>query len=72
MNSWRSLERPLHWLVRWLQDALRYAEASDCDATAESLAADLGDCPAEFRCVETLIGLHHRARSLIAALLRDE
>ena len=59
--------------MRWLQDVLRYLDSpSDSDATADSLAADLEDCPAEFRGLQVLIQLHHRTRTLVAALLRDE
>ena len=72
MKCWHTLERPLHWILRWLQDVLRYVESDGSDTTADSLAADLEDCPAEFRSLETLIALHSRARSLIAALSRDE
>jgi hypothetical protein len=59
-------------MLRWLQDVLRHVESDGSDHTADSLAADLEDCPAEFRSLETLIALHSRARSLIAALSRDE
>ena len=75
MKSWHSLDRPLHWLHAWTQHVLRYIQAmggSDSATTAEWLARDLEDCPAEFRSMPPLIGLHAQAKLLIEAMVRDE
>ena len=71
-KSWHTLERPLHWMQRWIQDVLRFLEAPpDADNTLDTLQADLDDCPAEYRSVPALIGLMAQARLHIAALASD-
>jgi hypothetical protein len=75
LQSWHSLDRPLHWLHSWTMSVLRYIQAmggSDSATTAEWLARDLEDCPAEFRSMPPLIGLHAQAKLLIKAMVRDE
>ncbi len=75
MQSWHSLDRPLHWLHSWTQSVIRYIQAmrgSSTDTTAEWLSKDLEDCPAEFRSLPPLIGLHHQAQKLISAMVMDE
>ena len=72
-KSWHTLERPLHWLVRWIQDVLRHLESQEAaDGTMEALSAALEDCPSEFHSLPPLIELHRRGRALVAALLRDD
>ena len=70
--SWRTLVRPLQWIQSWTQDVLRYLSGTSPDTSSPLLQQDLDDCPAEFREIPSLIGLHQRANVLIKALVADE
>ncbi len=72
-RGWYTLEKPLHWLLSWAQDAIRYINAIGEDATsAAHLAEELENCPSEFREVPQLIHLHQKARTYIQAMQQDE
>ncbi len=74
-KCWRSLERPLHWMRRWTQDAIRQvAEHSVGDAAItalEYLAEELNEAPTEYQSVPALIGLWHRANFMMDLMIRD-
>ncbi len=72
-QSWTSFVRPLHWLRRWVQSALRYVTGGSTELTsALHLKDDLQDTYTEFRSVPSLIQLYARAQELTDALCMDE
>ena len=72
LKSWRTLDRPLIWMTHWVQNVIRYNAGTEGEASAGLLEQELAECPAEFHSIGSLIGLRHRAQTLIRALLMDE
>ncbi len=72
-KAWASFIRPLYWLKRWVQTALKYAQHYETGLpSAYGLRDDLQDSYAEFRSIPVLIQLHSRAQELTEALILDE
>ncbi len=65
--------RPLYWLKRWVQSALRYVQGGEVEVTsALGLKDDLLDTYSEFHSVPSLILVYARAQELVEALVLDE
>ena len=72
-QAWNTFIRPLHWLKKWVQSALRYVQGCDTELqSAIGLKDDLLDAYSEFRTVPVLIQLFARAQELTEALILDE
>ena len=65
-KSWHTLERPLHWLLSWVQSVMGYTAAmGEDETTIVGLAEDLEDCQQECRTIPSIIGLWRSGRALV-------
>jgi hypothetical protein len=72
-QAWTSFVRPLYWIKKWVQTALRYVQGCETELTsAVGLRDDLQDAYSEFRSIPTLIQLYTRVQELTEALILDE